>query len=306
MVIRLFLCTFACIFHTIDKNMINLSTSSDISWNTSNVFGSMVCDTPVPYYDMGISCGLPNEMGDIPPEMMMVPGMLTMGLSVTMVRARGDSMVGVGIHDGDLLMLESTCRINSGDIVAAVIDGEEMLKTYYMDECGQHWLVPANDQYDALLLTEDMDVRFAGRLLWHIRKEVHDSTRNIRQAIERQKNKNAQTTATVKELLSREKVVETMRTIAPKIKVGRHWLGPCRVLMDHGFIPKDRFDLFCILAKEVLPHHEHKPQTAELQRMAVGCFSKPFDKWTDATAPVHGKHYLGYYDAADAMRKALL
>ena len=114
--------------------MINLSTSSDISWNTSNVFGTMVCDTPVPFYDMGISCGLPNEMGDIPPEMMMVPGMLTMGLSVTMVRARGDSMVGVGIHDGDLLMLESTCRINSGDIVAAVIDGEEMLKTYYMDE----------------------------------------------------------------------------------------------------------------------------------------------------------------------------
>jgi hypothetical protein len=25
----------------------------------------MACDTLVPYYDMGISCGLPNEMGDI-------------------------------------------------------------------------------------------------------------------------------------------------------------------------------------------------------------------------------------------------
>ena len=32
----------------------------------------LVCDTPVPFYEMGISCGLPNEMGDIPPEMMLV------------------------------------------------------------------------------------------------------------------------------------------------------------------------------------------------------------------------------------------
>lgn len=43
------------------------------------VFSTLVCDTPVPYYDMGISCGLPNEMGDVPPEMMLVPGFLTMG-----------------------------------------------------------------------------------------------------------------------------------------------------------------------------------------------------------------------------------
>ena len=64
----------------------------------------MACDTLVPYYDMGISCGLPNEMGDIPPELMAVPGVLTMGLNVTFVRAQGDSMIGVNIHDGDLLM----------------------------------------------------------------------------------------------------------------------------------------------------------------------------------------------------------
>ncbi len=69
-----------------------------------DIFSTLVCDTPVPYYDMGISCGLPNEMGDVPPEMMLVPGILTMGLNVSMVKARGDSMIGVGIHDGDLLM----------------------------------------------------------------------------------------------------------------------------------------------------------------------------------------------------------
>jgi SOS-response transcriptional repressor LexA len=138
------------------------------------------CDTLVPYYDMGISCGLPTEMGDIPPEMVMVPGMLTMDLNVGFARAQGDSMIGVGIHDGDLLMLERTCHFNNQDIVAAWVDGAELLKSYYMDEHGRHWLVPSNDRYDAMLLTEEMDVKFAGRMVWNMRKDVHETTRNIR------------------------------------------------------------------------------------------------------------------------------
>ncbi len=149
-----------------------------------DVFSTLVCDTPVPYYDMGISCGLPNEMGDVPPEMMLVPGILTMGLNVSMVKARGDSMIGIGIHDGDMLMVESTSRFNNEDVVAAVLDGEIMLKTYYMDEQGRHWLVPANDRYKATLLKEEMNVRFLGRLMWHFNKP-HDTMRNIRATIAR-------------------------------------------------------------------------------------------------------------------------
>ena len=92
------------------------------------------CDTPVPFYEMGISCGLPNEMGDVPPEMMMVPGLLTMGRTVSFVVAQGDSMIGVNIHDGDMLMVERTSHFNNHDIVAAKVNGQDVLKSYYMDE----------------------------------------------------------------------------------------------------------------------------------------------------------------------------
>ena len=64
-------------------------------------------------------------------------------------------------------------------------------------------------------------------------------------------------------------------------------------------------DLFCDLVCCVLPDHEHLPQEAELRRMAVDCFSKPFKTWSDERAPVHGQHYLGYYDAGAAMLKKL-
>ena len=262
------------------------------------------CDTPVPYYDMGISCGLPTEMGDIPPEMVLVPGMLTMGLDVAFARAQGDSMIGVGIHDGDLLMLERTCHFNNQDIVAARIDGAEMLKSYYMDEHGRHWLVPSNDRYDALLLTEEMDVKFAGRMVWNFRKDVHETTRNIRQSIERALKKMDELMVE-EHVLTREEVERALQHVGPLVKRGRHWLGPCRVLMDCGFIPKERYDLFCDLVSSVLPDHECLPQEAELRRMAVDCFSKPFVTWTDKMAPVHGKHYLSYYIAGAAMQKKL-
>jgi hypothetical protein len=106
-------------------------------------------------------------------------------------------------------------------------------------------------------------------------------------------------------MLTREEVERALLCIGPQVKKGRHWLGPCRVLMDRGYVPKNRYDLFCDLVGCVLPDHRHLPQEAELRRMAVDCFSKPFKTWTDEKAPVHGQHYLGYYDAGAAMLKAL-
>lgn len=265
----------------------------------------MTCDTPVPFYEMGISCGLPNEMGDIPPEMMMVPGALTMGRTVSFVMAQGDSMIGVNIHDGDMLMVERTCRFNNQDIVAAKIDGKDVLKSYYMDEYGRHWLVPANEKYDAILLTEDMDVKFVGRMVWNMQRDVHDTTRNIRQAIERYLNKKGESLSTTQIWLTREHVESALHSVGAHVKKGRHWLAVCQILMDRGYIPKNRYDLFCDLVCSVLPDHKHLPQEPELRRMAVDCFSKPFETWKDEKAPVHGRHYQGYYEAGEAMRNAL-
>jgi hypothetical protein len=106
-------------------------------------------------------------------------------------------------------------------------------------------------------------------------------------------------------VLTREEVERALQHVGPLVKKGRHWLGPCRVLMDSGFIPKERYDLFCNLLSSVLPDYEHLPKADELRRMATACFSKPFATWTDDKAPVHGKHYQGYYHAGATMQKKL-
>lgn len=43
--------------------------------------------------------------------------------STFFVRAKGDSMVGAGIFDGDLLVVDKSLNPVSGDIVIAVVDG---------------------------------------------------------------------------------------------------------------------------------------------------------------------------------------
>lgn len=270
----------------------------------SSMFDMMVCDTPVPYYNTGISCGLPNEFGDITPEMLMAPHELVKGRSVFFVNAEGDSMEGVGIYDGDLLLIESTCHFNCKDIVYVIIDGKQLLKSYFIDEKGRHWLVPANEKYEALELTEDMDIRFGGRLYWQCRSPK-DTTRNIYQSIMRVLNKRNASTATPVHTLTYDEVVEALRNVGPLVTFGRCWLGACRVLMDCGFIHKGRYDKFCQLVKSILPFHAHLPKAAELQRMAVLSFAKPFAEWNENNAPVHGKYYAAYHEIGEAMLNEL-
>jgi len=45
------------------------------------------------------------------------------------VRVQGDSMIGEGIHDGDLLVVDRSLRPASGDIIIACVDGDFTVKT---------------------------------------------------------------------------------------------------------------------------------------------------------------------------------
>ena len=45
-----------------------------------------------------------------------------------LVRVSGDSMIGDGIHEGDLLVVDRSLRATSGRVVIAVVDGELFVK----------------------------------------------------------------------------------------------------------------------------------------------------------------------------------
>jgi len=70
-------------------------------------------------------------------------------------------MIGAGIHDGDLLVVDRSAEVTNGKVVIASINGELTVKRY-LDRGGQVSLTPENPAYNALLLNEGDDVRMWG------------------------------------------------------------------------------------------------------------------------------------------------
>lgn len=60
-----------------------------------------------------------------------------------LLRVRGDSMIGAGIHDGDLVIVRQMRSAERGSIVVALIDGEATVKTLERD--GTAWILRASN-----------------------------------------------------------------------------------------------------------------------------------------------------------------
>ncbi|WP_155375471.1 transcriptional repressor LexA [Catellatospora vulcania] len=65
------------------------------------------------------------------------------------LRVRGDSMVDAAICDGDVVVIRQQPTAYSGEIVAAMIDGEATVKVYRVSR-GHVELVPCNPAYDPI------------------------------------------------------------------------------------------------------------------------------------------------------------
>jgi len=73
------------------------------------------------------------------------------------VRVRGDSMIDAGIFSGDIVVLEQK-EAKPGDIVAALIDGENTLKRL-IKENGRIYLKAENADYPNLEPAEKLETQ---------------------------------------------------------------------------------------------------------------------------------------------------
>ncbi|MBO7304273.1 MAG: helix-turn-helix domain-containing protein [Clostridia bacterium] len=68
------------------------------------------------------------------------------------LRAKGDSMVGARINDGDLVFIRAQDSVDNGDIAAVIINDEATLKrVYYYPDEGKLVLLPENPRYAPLV-----------------------------------------------------------------------------------------------------------------------------------------------------------
>ena len=91
------------------------------------------------------------------------------GDGLFLLRVKGDSMTGAGIHDGDLVLVRSQSMVADGDIAAIAIGEEATVKRVRLGR-KQMRLEPANEKYEPMVLKADNGVRIAGKVLMAIRK----------------------------------------------------------------------------------------------------------------------------------------
>lgn len=135
---------------------------------------SICLDSPLelPYADGGIKAGFPSPAQDYISGSIDINQELVRHPECTFyARVDGDSMEGMGIFDGDIVVIDKSLEGRDGDLVAAFIAGEFTLKRFRMDDDGRAgWLMPANKRYKPIRVGADDDFRIWGVVVGVVRK----------------------------------------------------------------------------------------------------------------------------------------
>ena len=68
-----------------------------------------------------------------------------------MLTVKGESMVNVGIYDGDYVLVEKRSTASNGEIIVALVDDSATVKTFYKEN-GYFRLQPENDFMDPIIV----------------------------------------------------------------------------------------------------------------------------------------------------------
>ena len=83
-----------------------------------------------------------------------------------MLKVKGDSMINVGIYNGDYVIISKCQTAENGQIVVAMIDNEATVKTFYKEKDHVR-LQPENDTMDPIIVKE---VQILGKVIGLFRK----------------------------------------------------------------------------------------------------------------------------------------
>ena len=102
-----------------------------------------------------VTAGSPIEAIETPDEYFSLPtNLINSKKEVFTLKVSGESMINVGIYDGDILIVEKQNTANNGDTVVAMnSENEVTVKTFYKEN-GYFRLQPENDTMKPIILKE--------------------------------------------------------------------------------------------------------------------------------------------------------
>ena len=114
-------------------------------------------DSGVLFFDTGISAGFPSPADDFKQQRISLDKELIKNKEATFfARVSGQSMIGAGIEDNDLLVIDRSLAPEHNKIAVCFLDGEFTVKRLKVDKNGV-WLQPENPNYPTIKITEEND-----------------------------------------------------------------------------------------------------------------------------------------------------
>ncbi|MGJ5641714.1 LexA family protein [Formosa sp. S-31] len=107
--------------------------------------------------DAGISAGVPVSAGDVNQTKLSLDEELVRNKDATFfARVSGQSMIGAGLDDNDLLVIDRSLEARDGKIAVCFLDGEFTVKRLKV-KAGEVWLMPENPKYEPIQVTSEND-----------------------------------------------------------------------------------------------------------------------------------------------------
>ncbi|RDY57880.1 LexA family protein [Flagellimonas nanhaiensis] len=110
-----------------------------------------------------VSAGFPSPAEDFKQKRISLDRTLIRNKEATFyARVSGQSMVGAGLDDGDLLVIDRSLEGEHGKIAVCFLDGEFTVKRLHIEK-GKITLMPENEKYRPIPVSKDSDL-----LIWGI------------------------------------------------------------------------------------------------------------------------------------------
>lgn len=126
--------------HTMKESFIQSPTDNEYSRELVNVpmVGTVAAGEPL--------LAVENITDYFPVPVDMLPNAETF-----MLRVKGDSMINMGIYEGDQLIVERKNTASNGEVIVALVDDSATVKRFYKEN-GHYRLQPENDDMDPIIV----------------------------------------------------------------------------------------------------------------------------------------------------------